>query len=344
MMKSSENLSAWRRKLQGGLGLLLLLVPFSLGASDCKIVVTSDDGACKDGECVDEVCRYAGRTYGLHATFTSSDGCNTCTCTEHGVACTDRACEVQACGGLQGLSCPEGQYCAFAPDARCGAADQLGTCQVMPEACDAVYDPVCGCDDRTYGNACEAASRGVSVSYQGECRGGGIDPRPGHDAGPAPQPGCIVDGKLYAPGESVPTDCGSCVCEKDGYVACLAIACPDVCGGLLGLGCPDGQYCRYAPDARCGAADQTGTCEVKPAACTLEYAPVCGCDGRTYGNACAAASAGVSVASEGECEKKGTCEIDGVWYQPGETFPAADGCNTCRCGDNGQVGCTKIGC
>lgn len=76
----------------------------------------------------------------------------------------------------------------------------------------------------------------------------------------------------------------------------------DECGGFLGLGCDGGEFCDYAIEAMCGSGDQLGTCRAIPAACTGEIDPVCGCDGETYSNPCAAAAAGVSVMSEGACD------------------------------------------
>jgi hypothetical protein len=162
-----------------------------------------------------------------------------------------------------------------------------------------------------------------------------------------PDAACVVDGVVYPDGSAVPSSdsCNTCGCN-DGQVVCTLMACPEptVCGGLTGASCAADQYCAYEGD-NCGAADQTALCKQRPDVCADIYAPVCGCDGQTYENACTAAAAGFGYAHTGSCDGGGlSCEVDGMSYPDGTSgIPAPDGCNICSC-NNGALACTKRAC
>ncbi|MBN1656181.1 MAG: hypothetical protein JXA30_20600 [Deltaproteobacteria bacterium] len=93
-----------------------------------------------------------------------------------------------------------------------------------------------------------------------------------------------------------------CIRMEDGSCAWQFVACvmPSSvpCGDSVNNPCGPFEYCD-APD--CGRGTESGICQWRPSACPRKMDPVCGCDGREYGNPCLARAAGTEVDFRGSC-------------------------------------------
>lgn len=103
------------------------------------------------------VCGCDGKTYS-NACVAASAGVNV----NHTGQCTTgsyaKPCKTNA-------QCGKGNYCAR--DA--GKCDEPGICAVRPRICPLIVAPVCGCNNKTYNNGCEAHRAGVNIKHDGKC-------------------------------------------------------------------------------------------------------------------------------------------------------------------------------
>ncbi len=141
--------------------------------------------------------------------------------------------------------------------------------------CPRNYDPVCGCDGKTYSNICTAEKNGVVKWTKGECEDEKDESTTAKD--------CIDKSKISlrpCPDNYDPV----CGCDNKTYTNACSAEVQGLTSWTKGACCIDKSKISRRP-------------------CKEIYQPVCGCDGKTYGNECEAKNQGLTSWTEGPCEK-----------------------------------------
>jgi hypothetical protein len=302
-------------------------IPFALLASVVGLVAACSEEAASAADA--QQCTVGDKTYAVGERVVVVDA--ECSCLADG--------ELGDCKPLQpnppsGCTVGDKTYAAgeWIEDADgcntclCGASGSVTACTRM--AC-----PLAGCvyDGRGYAvgdefdaadgcNACSCTEKGVTCTEK-SC---------------AMPPACLVEGKVYWAGQTVPVGEGTCSCSEQGTLLCMGLArgcefgdATFATGAVISI---DGRACLCLEDGL------IGQCTGAVKGCSAgdeEYAA-----GETYlteSHVCRCLEDGASA-----CATRATeCAVNGEKYQVGDVISGDDDSISCVCLEGGIVGqCT----
>jgi len=73
------------------------------------------------------------------------------------------------CGPIRDGACDTGLFCERKAGT-CNLIGGTGRCVRVPEACAMIWEPVCGCNGRTYSNDCERVKAQTQKAHDGPCQ------------------------------------------------------------------------------------------------------------------------------------------------------------------------------
>ena len=310
--------------------------PCTTGLSDCGPGSFCKVNGCGDGltgACLPKptgctigngACGCDGNTYGsecgVHEAGVNHAGPGAC-------PSTSLNCTVAGAVFGAGEGCDPGEYCM-------GGCVGEGFCKSKQgnNCSGTLMDVVCSCNDQSYGNDCTMAAAGMNKAHDGWCEG---------DTGFPEYCDAFGNDDPCSEGKK----CNIQSCEADGTGTCLQVEPMCISFGPQECGCDDVTYFNVcarvkaevgkaydgpctedglpatctlgAPAGECGqgmaCAGPIGQCSGEGTCKTIDFVccllgggpDVCGCNGQSYGCACAAQKAGVAIQgylpTSGEC-------------------------------------------